>query len=195
MPITITGQGTLQNGGTAYFVSGGRTVSLSSIQVSFNGSNAVEVWKKQTPVYPDGNTVQTAKNGTNASAGAFYAETQMYQGSQETVWAKAYVAFDASAGNTLTVTYSWQSNTYSQGYIGVCSAVNNSGANYLPSNQRANYGEKDILYKEGEAGSGSNITVNVDISNLSGTHYLVISEYTGAPNNYARASISNAFIV
>lgn len=46
MPITITGQGTLQNGGTAKFVSGGNTTNLSSIKVSINGASAVEVWRK-----------------------------------------------------------------------------------------------------------------------------------------------------
>ena len=46
MPIVITGQGTLSNGGTANFVSGGETTSLSSIKVSINGGTAVEVWKK-----------------------------------------------------------------------------------------------------------------------------------------------------
>lgn len=46
MPITITGQGTLQNGGTANFVLNGATTSLSSIRVSINGGTAVEVWKK-----------------------------------------------------------------------------------------------------------------------------------------------------
>lgn len=46
MPIKITGQGTLANGGTAYFVSGGNTVSLSSIKVSIDGGSAVEVWRK-----------------------------------------------------------------------------------------------------------------------------------------------------
>ena len=46
MPIAITGQGTLQNGGTANFVLNGATTSLSSIRVSINGGTAVEVWKK-----------------------------------------------------------------------------------------------------------------------------------------------------
>ena len=38
---------TFSNGGTANFVNGGSTTSLTSIKVSINGGTATEVWKKQ----------------------------------------------------------------------------------------------------------------------------------------------------
>lgn len=72
MPITITGQGTLANGGVAYFVSGGTTTSLSSIKVSINGASAVEVWRKSVTC-----TDLVNWNGWNTQGGVnFSAEAQ-----------------------------------------------------------------------------------------------------------------------
>ena len=155
----------------------------------YNGSVNSLIFSGEDQLHP-GLTVQTAKNGSTAYAGGFYANSASAAGSTDSGgWARAYIAIDMSKYKEITVSFTYTCQIYAFLFVGICTAW--AVSPYL-MNLYGQIKKADILKIDNTNVPQNTKTVTFNVSDLSGTMYLGIQTYSGSYSSaYSSASISS----
>lgn len=159
-----------------------------------NGTTSSLIYSADEQIFPNGYTISTEKNTTQSSltnVGAFYANTSNSSGGA----GRAYVAFNATGWDTLTVNWSYECGTYTTGVIGIMKSlpVQANGFNWWLDPPIETATQQAFIFKGNQVKKNQTTTAN--ISSLSGTYYLYLSVYSGSSvDAYASASITSAVL-
>lgn len=178
---TVTEIGLLYDSNSA-----GTTVTQIGKVYDYNGSSTTLIYSDQETVYP-GATPTTKTYGGGTASGMTVTASNTSGG-----YAMAWIPVYCTGWDTLTVTWKAQTGTYALVYVGLKSAIDTtSGTWYIPSTTNSD----STLATGAGVNQTTATTTNINISALTGNHYLQVHVYAGSTADaVATASITSAIV-
>ena len=169
MPIYDNDGTTSHEIGQLYDNNGSANAQIGKVYDNNGTANSL-IYEDAVKFYP-GYSVQGAQS--SGSYGSFYANSSNSNGG----WGRAYITVNLTGISKLKITYTYSSQTYTYLFIGVC-----TNWNEVPSLMKQ-YGyikSSAVLKIDNTTKSATNATATLDVSGLSGNHYVGIQAYSGS---------------